>query len=172
MPFVLGFAFVQLCAWVLGTFVEEQSSSFSGSLVNGRSFFLPIVALPTVAAWISMEFAVWARRPKLFVAPWSTMLARWSVLGVVGVAAGLGTLGIEGAALAINAERVRDWWIMGLCPLAICGTLVAMLPRYVARTGCTGCGYDWRGLPRCPECGTAHPARREGSSPHTLTTAP
>lgn len=160
MPFVLGFALVQALAWILGTFVETQGYAFLGSSVTGRDFFLPVVAVPTIAAWVAMELALVLRRPSLFVAPWSTALARCGVLGLIGVGAGLLTLGAEGVTLTMSAERVSDWWIMGLCPFTVCIVLVGVLPRHSAKAGCTRCGYDWRGLARCPECATTNPTHR------------
>lgn len=171
MPFVIGFGLVQLCAWVFGTFAEAQGYTFSGSNVTGRDFFLPVVALPTVAAWVATELALALRRPRLFVAPWSTALARSGVLTLIGAAIGLLTLGVEGLALTIAAERIHDWWIMGLCPFAVCGVVVAVLPRYTPQTGCTRCGYDWHGLSKCPECAAPNPAYR-GTLPGTAAPTP
>lgn len=161
MPFILAFFAVQCGAWILGTYVDTQDANLVWDMLDARVYFLPVVVVPTVAAWIGVELAILFRRPRLFVAPWSTRLTRWFVLGMVGFAVGLVSLGVEGVALAINSERIADWWLMGACPFLVCGVAVAALPKYSARRGCPNCGYDWRGLSRCPECGTA--ARRSES---------
>lgn len=50
---------------------------------------------------------------------------------------------------------------------AVALVLVPSLIRWLrARNGgCPSCGYDTTGLSTCPECGNAHPATTEGSSP-------
>jgi hypothetical protein len=79
------------------------------------------------------------------------------------------TIGAEGVALAFIAERLSDWWTMGIVPFVACAVVVGVLPRFVARSGCVRCGYDWRGLPRCPECGTTNPARPRTNDEATHT---
>ncbi|MGD9790187.1 MAG: hypothetical protein AB7Q00_01990 [Phycisphaerales bacterium] len=159
IPFVLAIALVELGAWFFGTYYGAVNDPYV-SASEWRAFFLPVVALPTVSAWIAAEIAVLFRRPSLFVRRegrhQSTWLARLTTRFALGLLAGGLILVVEGVGLAINAETISDLWIMGLCPFLVVGLGVAFLPRYTPAKGCPTCGYDWRGLDRCPECGTVH----------------
>ncbi len=167
IPFVLAIALVELAAWFFGTYSGAVNDPYV-STSEWRAFFLPVVALPTVSAWIAAEIAVLIRRPTLFVRRegrhQNTWLARLTTRVALGLLAGGLIIVVEGIALAINAEKISDLWIMGLCPFLVVGLGVAFLPRYTPAKGCPTCGYDWRGLDRCPECGTVRAKAPESMS--------
>jgi hypothetical protein len=154
MPFVCGFGLAQSVAWFFGTYVSARADTYESG-EHWRSFLLPMVALPSVGAWIVAEVMIAWRRPRLFSASWSTVPVRWTVQALLGVIAALLTIGVEGILLAVNSGRISDWWIMGLSGPIVAAGVLRLVLRGKGETGCPSCGYDWRGLKRCPECGTS-----------------
>ena len=151
IPFVLAFAVVQAAAWFWGTYETALGQRMVES-ETWRGFFLPVVLIPVASAWIGAEVAVLLRPFDKRKRTPLVHLLRWSICGLL---AGGATIAVEGVALTINAERVSDSWIMALAPFAVAFGAVAVFPRASITSGCPACGYDWKGLGRCPECGTA-----------------
>ncbi len=172
--FVLMFSGVQLCAWVFGTYADEQRSAFMTSGASPRDFLLPMVLLPTVAAWLTAETVSAFRTPRLFApAPRSATAGTWLVRLVVGGVVGVLHVAVAGVLLRFNQEYFADVWVMSVAGCVSVLLVSAFLPRR-AGTGCSECGYDWKGLARCPECGTLRAAQVEpaaAGSVHPVTAA-
>ncbi len=156
--FVALFALVQVCAWVFGTFEGTQGYAFTSSGVEPRDFLVPMVLAPTMAAWLAAESVQWLRKTRVFDAPQKgSMFAVWFARASLGLGVGVLHIGLAGLLLAATRERAPD-----LAVMAVSGGLAAVFGLVFLpgkrRAGCPSCGYDWAGLPRCPECGTLHAA--------------
>ncbi|MFO0832034.1 MAG: hypothetical protein U0637_09340 [Phycisphaerales bacterium] len=152
--FVLAFGVVQACTWVLGTFDARQHHALIGTGLSSRDFFQPMVLMPMLAAWFGAEGAGWWRRPKLLEPCGAAARpATWVWRLVAGTLAGLLHILLGGLGLTLVAERLPDWIVLSCAGFAAAVVVVAFLPTH-RRSGCPRCGYDWRGLARCPECGT------------------
>lgn len=151
IPFIMAFALVQVVAWVWGTYETASGNPYAEDEV-WRGFLVPMVLVPVACAWIGAEIAAIVRPFDKRKRTALMHIVRWGVCGLI---AGGVTIAVEGVALTINAERLSDYFVMSVCPLIVGGVAVFVFPRASAKAGCPSCGYDWTGLPTCPECGGA-----------------